>query len=64
MIAGEWIAHDGTGMPVAGDVIVEVLLRRETPDDFQSDPRAASDWFWEDDGTSGVITHYKVVQND
>ena len=62
MSAGEWIAHDGKGMPVAGDVMVDVLMRWETFDDFESDPGYALDFIWAHDGGKAFeITHYKVV---
>lgn len=60
----EWIAHDGKGMPVAGDVMVEVLLQCETFDDYKKDPRPANAWGWELFGDGSDITHYKVIAND
>lgn len=61
MSAGEWIKYDGKGMPVTGDVMVEVLLDWETFDDFSSDPRLAEDWNLTIYGSSVEITHYKVI---
>lgn len=59
-----WIKHDGGPMPVPGDTIVEVLLRCETFNNFESDHREADEWDWTHSNNATYeydITHYAIV---
>lgn len=76
MSAGEWIAHNGKGMPVAGDVMV--LCRfSDGHDEYVSGkppltasfwdgcgPEVTSNWIAIEVGEGDAITEYKVIQND
>lgn len=59
----KWIKHDGGPMPVPGDTLVKVLFRHETPENCQSQPTLAEDWYWIWATFSGScdITHYAIV---
>lgn len=75
MSAGEWIAHDGKGMPVAGDVMVLCRFADGTDEELDGlEPLNASFWNGNDPNDSNwiagtvvkshEITHYKVVASD
>jgi hypothetical protein len=64
--SGEWVEHDGSGMPVPAPAGVNVLLRFERDErDYRPEPRAACGWDWRSlpSGTpgSGDIVAYRLV---
>lgn len=72
MSAGEWIKHDGKGMPVAGDVMVLCRFNDGYDEELHGLPPIRAD-FWLDDSLEGSnwscgdddgIAEYKVIAND
>lgn len=70
----EWIKHDGKGMPVDGDTLVDVLHADSTPtlrifarEAINDDDRYGFDWWSHRDTMKGheygYITHYRIIDN-
>lgn len=65
---GEWVEHDGKGMPVDGDELVEIRCRNEDlwkaifPGRGDIGASKASSLRWPHRGTSGDIIAYRVVE--
>ena len=59
--ADGWIEHDGKGMPVDGETVVDVQLR-DIRGSMKEGPYSARTWGWAWKGRSlGTITHYRIV---
>ena len=62
-----WVAHDGKGMPVDGDALVEIRCRNEDlwqaifPGRGELEPSKAGLLRWSHRGGSGDIIAYRVV---
>ena len=62
-----WIPYDGSGQPVAGDVVVSVWLRHETLEDAELTSESAcayaGAWEWgrAETENDGDIIAYRVV---
>ncbi len=65
--AGEWIEHDGKGMPVDGDVLVHVKFAVGGSDE-DCEPQTAMWWNheenWIDHQDPFSITHYRIVKEN
>lgn len=61
--SGEWVEYGGSGQPVEGDVVVEVLLDEERDNQCWK-PMAvkANEWYWGINACSAKIVAYKVVK--
>ena len=69
MSAGEWIKHDGKGMPVAGDVMVLCRFNDGADEELEGDIPSRAD-YWDGPtplcdnwrcGDGDGITEYKVI---
>lgn len=69
MNAGEWVAHDGKGMPVAGDVMVLCRFNDGCDEELEGLPPSPAE-YWDDlapncnnwlTGGGSAIAEYKVV---
>lgn len=67
---GEWIEHDGKGMPVDGETMVQVRYRDGLEGsilraDFLDDENPArSNWWYSEVGPYEDITHYRIVSEE
>lgn len=73
MTAGEWIKHDGKGMPVAGDVMVLCRFADGSDDELAGlppltasfwdsfYPGISNNWIASEVHANDAITEYKVI---
>ena len=61
-MSGEWIEHDGKGMPVGADVLVQVEARDGLSQMTPTQARDVSNLFlWDGDRPAWDIVRYRIV---